>query len=53
MLVRLFGALCGAWRFDEAFALDLFDDATHVLDGACGHGAECARPRPRARMDAA
>jgi hypothetical protein len=51
MLVRLFGALCGAWRLDEAFAPDLLGDVTDALDGAL---ARDARPStPRARRDAA
>jgi hypothetical protein len=51
MLVRVFGALCGAWRFDEAFAADLFDDVPKMLDRALARGAET--PRVHAQRDAA
>jgi hypothetical protein len=39
MLVRLLGVLVGAWRFDEAFADDLFADAAVVLDDAARDGS--------------
>jgi hypothetical protein len=36
MIVRLFGALCGAWTLHEAFASDLLDDASETLDRVFG-----------------